>query len=313
MWPPTSVSATWCRAASARPAAGFASPPRLVEATTGQQVWAQTYDRDYADVFVQDEISEAIDTSLVGDLQHAEHERAARLAPEHLEAWELYHRALPLLHRFTRQDSAEARAVFERAVALAPRFSTAYARLAEAGIWQVMHEWTATAERTLAEAIDHARHAVDLDARDAYAHAMLAFALMTAGDAPRRRAEPEHAVRAGDRRIPAASHRTPGRAEHRVPAAGPSTQPPRSDGVDVPRHPLRRVSQCGLLCGSAQRGMPAHHARAAVLPGIPLERPLRHLGLPVDLPVPRPARAPPTAIAFDDDQSTDDSSAFEVC
>jgi serine/threonine protein kinase len=156
---------------------------RLADATTGQQIWAQTYDRDLSDVFaVQDEISEAIATSLVGDLQRAEHERAQHQAPENLEAWELYQRALPLLHRFTREENAQARALLERSVALAPRFSTALARLAEAGIWEIMHEWTATPERTLATAVDQARCAVTLDALDAYAHAMLAFALMTAGD-----------------------------------------------------------------------------------------------------------------------------------
>ena len=156
---------------------------QLVDASTGHQVWAKTFDRELSDVFaVQDEISEAIATSLVGDLQRAEHERAVRQAPENLEAWELYQRALPLLHRFTREANAEARTLLERAHALAPRFSNVLARLAEAGIWEIMYEWARSPDQTLEAALDHARRAVALDPLDADAHAILAFAFMTAGD-----------------------------------------------------------------------------------------------------------------------------------
>jgi TolB-like protein/cytochrome c-type biogenesis protein CcmH/NrfG len=156
---------------------------QLIDATSGEHVWAKTYDRDLTDVFaVQDEISEAIAASLVSDLQRVEHTRAQRRAPESLEAWELYHRAVPFIHRFTRDDSSQARALLERAVALDPQFSTALARLSELGVWEVIHSWTDDPDRTLEVALDQARKAVALDPRDAEAHAMLSFALLTAGD-----------------------------------------------------------------------------------------------------------------------------------
>jgi TolB-like protein/cytochrome c-type biogenesis protein CcmH/NrfG len=156
---------------------------QLIDATTGEHVWAKTHDRELTDVFaVQDEISEAIAASLVGDLQRAEHARAERAAPGSLEAWGLYQRALPLVCAFTREDGARARALLERSVALDPRFSTALARLAEVGIWEILYEWTDAPERTLEVVLDQARRAVALDPRDAEAHGVLSFALMTAGD-----------------------------------------------------------------------------------------------------------------------------------
>ena len=156
---------------------------QLVDAVTGQNVWAQTFDRELTDVFaVQDEISEAIAASLVVDLQRAEHARIQHRAPESLEAWGLYQRALPFFSRFTREHFEQARVLLERATELEPRFSTAWARLAEVGIWQTLHGWTDSPEQTLDLALRHARHAVDLDPRDAEAHIELAFALMTAGD-----------------------------------------------------------------------------------------------------------------------------------
>jgi serine/threonine protein kinase len=156
---------------------------QLLDALTEQNVWAQTYDRELTDVFdVQDEISEAIAASLVADLQHAEYAHIQHRRPESLEAWGLYQRALACFNRFTRENFEQARALLERATELEPRFSTAWARLAEVGIWQVLHNWTDSPERTLELALTQARHAVELDPRDAEAHIELSFALMTAGD-----------------------------------------------------------------------------------------------------------------------------------
>lgn len=156
---------------------------QLIDATTEHHVWAKTYDRELTDVFaVQDEISEAIAASLVGDLERAEHSRVRRRAPESLEAWGLYQRALPLIYNFTREDCAEARTLLEGAVEHDPHFSTALARLAELGIWEIMYEWTDDPDRTLDTAVAEARRAVALDSLDAQARVSLSFALMTAGD-----------------------------------------------------------------------------------------------------------------------------------
>ncbi len=156
---------------------------QLIDAATGEHVWAKTYDRELTDIFaVQDEISEAIATPLASDLERAEHSRAQRRAPENLEAWGLFQRALPLLHRFTREDSSQARTLLERAVALDPQFSTPLARLGEVGVWEVVNSWTDSPERTLEVAVAQGRRAVALDPRDAVAQTFLAFALITAGD-----------------------------------------------------------------------------------------------------------------------------------
>ncbi|MCI0444650.1 hypothetical protein L0152_15765 [bacterium] len=69
-----------------------------------------------------------------GEANRIDHVRAQRRAPENLEAWELYQRAAPLIHHFTRSDSDQARALLERAFAFYPQFSTALARLSEVRI-----------------------------------------------------------------------------------------------------------------------------------------------------------------------------------
>jgi adenylate cyclase len=54
---------------------------QLVEAETGNHIWAERYDRDLADIFaVQDEITEAVTTAIAPAIADAERRRAAQAA-----------------------------------------------------------------------------------------------------------------------------------------------------------------------------------------------------------------------------------------
>jgi adenylate cyclase len=62
---------------------------QLIDAGTGNHVWAERYDRDLADVFVvQDEITERVVSAIEPQLYAAEHFRSQRKPPESLDAWE---------------------------------------------------------------------------------------------------------------------------------------------------------------------------------------------------------------------------------
>jgi adenylate cyclase len=61
---------------------------QLVEAETGNHIWAERYDRDLADIFaVQDEITEAVTIAIAPAVAEAEMRRAMRKPPESLDAW----------------------------------------------------------------------------------------------------------------------------------------------------------------------------------------------------------------------------------
>jgi TolB-like protein/class 3 adenylate cyclase len=156
---------------------------QLIDAPSGEHVWAETYDRKVADVFaLQDEISATIAASLVGDLTRAEGERARQRGTQNLEAWSLYQLGLQRADGFTRDDFAAARRLFARAVELDPRFATALAQLAIADLWEVVFGSSDAPEQTVPAALGTARRAVELDPRDPAAHAALGFAHLTAGE-----------------------------------------------------------------------------------------------------------------------------------
>jgi TolB-like protein len=60
---------------------------QLIEAASGNHVWAERYDRDLADIFaVQDEISQAVTIAIAPAISQAEQQRAMRRPPGSLDA-----------------------------------------------------------------------------------------------------------------------------------------------------------------------------------------------------------------------------------
>jgi TolB-like protein/class 3 adenylate cyclase/Tfp pilus assembly protein PilF len=111
---------------------------QLVDARTDRHLWAQTYDRDLADVFtIQSEIAKTIADQLQAKLSPGEKSAIERPPTSDITAFDLYTRAKDLL--LTASESGAGKADFlqaidllNQAVARDPSFFQAYCRLAEA-------------------------------------------------------------------------------------------------------------------------------------------------------------------------------------
>jgi adenylate cyclase len=123
---------------------------QLIDALTGDHVWADRYDGDLADVFaVQDEITRSIVSTIVGRIQEFDYVRIKSKPITNLTAYENVLRGQHLMHNYTENDYVEARRYFEHAISLDSDFARAYALKAyvEFSIWI----WYMTPER-----LDHA-------------------------------------------------------------------------------------------------------------------------------------------------------------
>ena len=100
---------------------------QLIDASTGNHIWADRFDRDMADIFVvQDEVVGKIVSALAGVLPAAQSPSKRRAT--NLEAYDLFVRGRSLVTSL--QPAQEARSFLEKAIALDPDFSEAYAWLA---------------------------------------------------------------------------------------------------------------------------------------------------------------------------------------
>src|SRR5215813_344541 len=104
----------------------------LVNAQTGSQLWAETYDRKLSDIFaVESEIAKGIAESLQAKLTGREEQALAAKPTNNPEAYDAYLRALAFEARGTFFDTATKTAIdsYERAVQIDPDFALAWAQL----------------------------------------------------------------------------------------------------------------------------------------------------------------------------------------
>ncbi|MGH6939536.1 BTAD domain-containing putative transcriptional regulator [Hypericibacter sp.] len=147
---------------------------QLVDAATGNHLWAERYDRDMRDVFaLQDEVARSVASTVSGRVDAAGRERVERLSPVALKAYDLVLRAKALTLKYTRDNNAQALASAERAAALDPTSARAHAHAAWCHFYNYMASWVLDREGALAKAFDLARHAIELDESDGFGHIML--------------------------------------------------------------------------------------------------------------------------------------------
>jgi adenylate cyclase len=144
---------------------------QLIDGLTGNHVWAERYDRKLEDVFaLQDELSLTLCGAIEPELAKSEQQRSKSKAPENLDAWECYHHGMWLWQRNRKDEVAEARRLFERAMELDPNFGPAFAGYAITYFREMLIGFS---ERDREKALWAARRAVELDDEDASAHTAL--------------------------------------------------------------------------------------------------------------------------------------------
>ena len=169
---------------------------QLVDTETGNNVWADHYDRELEDFFaLQDELTETIVGVIEPELSVAERARATRTPPHNLDAWGSYQQGLWHMFRFNREDNAQARRLLERAIELDSNLAGAYAGLAHVGYWDALLGYRDDREATLDHALEMGRKAAALDENDPTAHWALGSVYLLQGELDDCLAELEVAIR----------------------------------------------------------------------------------------------------------------------
>jgi adenylate cyclase len=168
---------------------------QLVDADTGNHIWAERYDRDLADIFaLQDDITEAVTIAVAPAIRDAELRRAVRKPTGNLDAWAAYQRGLWHLLKNNPDDNILAQGFFQQAIDLDLTFAGGYRGLALAFLQEASRSRTASPPDRRNSAESLARQAIALDGTDAEAHATLSNALRGRGDYDGALAEAERAL-----------------------------------------------------------------------------------------------------------------------
>jgi TolB-like protein len=156
---------------------------QLIDAETGNHVWAERYDCNVADVFaVQDEITEAVVIAIEPAVVETERRRAARKPPQSLGAWEAYHRGMWHYARNSAAENKIAKQFLRRAIAADRNFALAHAMLAMSIFMDGTIYQTISIAEALVQGIPHAQKAVSLDPLEPGAHVIKGWAMIIQGD-----------------------------------------------------------------------------------------------------------------------------------
>jgi len=166
---------------------------QLVDAETGNHLWAERFDKPVADLFdVQDEIVSRLANTLNAQLIAAEARRAERSF--HADALDLYFQGMALWNRWTPAHMTQAQSFFERALKIEPDNVDVLVGIAAVDQASATLFVADDPDERLAAAEAGLIKALSLDSQHALAHMFLGIVQLATNRAAQGIAECEHAL-----------------------------------------------------------------------------------------------------------------------
>jgi adenylate cyclase len=152
---------------------------QLIDAATGNHIWADRYDGELTDVFaLQDEITRKAIAAIEPSLLEAEGLRSQHRSPEDLNAWDMVMRANSQFWRLTKADGDAAIGILKDAVERYPEYGPAHSMLAFMLLLSQLTGWKID-PMLGKQAASYAERAAELDDRDPWAHLALGYVALS--------------------------------------------------------------------------------------------------------------------------------------
>jgi adenylate cyclase len=151
---------------------------QLIDATSGNHIWAERYDRPTSEIFaLQDEITASVVAAIEPQIYAAEGLRLQSKPPESLDAWGCVVRAMPYIWTWVVQDDDAGLKLLHRAMELDPGYARARSLVAWALATRVVLG-SLDFDRGISDALAFAQRAIDLDPEDPWAHFAAGYVYM---------------------------------------------------------------------------------------------------------------------------------------
>jgi TolB-like protein/Tfp pilus assembly protein PilF len=149
---------------------------QLVDAKTGNHLWAERCDRDLKDIFaVQDEITIKIITAMQVKLTKGEQAHLWARGTKNLDAHQRFMQGDEHFRRFNADGFMLARQFFEEAVALDPEYPDPYIRMGDIHMHEARLGISENPQKSIGQALELAQKALALDESHPWVHNLLGF------------------------------------------------------------------------------------------------------------------------------------------
>ncbi len=147
---------------------------QLNDGTTGNQLWAESYDRELKDLFdVQDEITRKVVTEMAVKIAWGEIARSWTRVTENLKALDYYLLADKVITRVDKESNVRGRELLMKAIELDPKFARAIAYLGVTHLLDVRFGWVKNPRQSFKQAEELVDRALAIDKSDYLANFLL--------------------------------------------------------------------------------------------------------------------------------------------
>jgi adenylate cyclase len=168
---------------------------QLIDATSGNHLWAERYDKDLKDIFaVQDELTKKIITAMQVKLTSGEQARVDSKGTENLQAYLKYLQAREQVNKLNIEGNALGRQLAEEAIELDPEYPMPYRILAATHRMDVFLGVSKSPKESIETCMKLLNKAIELDDTYAEAYGALGFTLSMIGQHDQAVAAAEKAV-----------------------------------------------------------------------------------------------------------------------
>ena len=147
---------------------------QLIQASDGNHLWSDTYDREMQDIFaVRSEVAQQVAATLKIRLLGEEKKRLDQKPTENIEAYNLYRQGRYYADKFSQDGFKKALGFYQQAIEKDPRFALAYAGMADTYV--LAADFYIPPQEAFSKAKEAALKAIEVDETLAEAHASLGF------------------------------------------------------------------------------------------------------------------------------------------
>jgi adenylate cyclase len=173
----------------------FRITAQLIDAISGNHLWAERYDRDLKDIFaVQDELTKKIITAMQVELTSGEQARVDAKGTENLQAYLKFLQAREYVNKLNKEGNAIGRQLAQESIELDPEYPMPYRILAATHRMDVFLGISKSPKESIETCMKLLNKAIELDDTYAEAYGALGFTLSMVGQHDQAVATAEKAV-----------------------------------------------------------------------------------------------------------------------